>query len=137
VLEPVGLENAKGIVSMTYFKDPEDPQWEADAAMKEYKAGLAEHEPKADPLDSFCAYGWAAASTMIEALKTMKEPTREALMEAVRNMDAEIPMLLPGVRVTTKGEEDGYPIQAVQIMQFNGENWELQGEVIESGAANE
>ena len=35
---------------------------------------------------------------MIEALKAMKEPTREALMEAVRNMDVEIPMLLPGSR---------------------------------------
>ena len=132
VLEPVGLENAKDIVSMTYFKDPEDPQWADDPAMKEYKAGMAEHEPKADPLEAFCAYGWAAASTMIEALKAMKEPTRDALMDSVRNMDAEIPMLLPGVRVTTT-PDDGYPIQATQIMKFNGENWELQGDVIEAG----
>ena len=66
--------------------------------MQEYKAGMKEHEPKADPLDAFCAYGWAAATTMIEALKAMKEPTREALMETVRNMDIEIPMLLPGVQ---------------------------------------
>ncbi len=34
VLKPVGLENAKGIVSTQYFKDPEDPQWADDAAMK-------------------------------------------------------------------------------------------------------
>jgi branched-chain amino acid transport system substrate-binding protein len=101
--------------------------------MQEYKAGLKEHEPKADPLDAFNAYGWAAASTMIEALKTMKEPTREALMETVRNMDVEIPMLLPGVKVQTDGETDGYPIQDMQIMKFNGENWELQGEVIKAG----
>ena len=132
MLEPVGLENAKDIVSMTYFKDPEDPQWADDAAMQEYKAGMKEHEPKADPLEAFCAYGWTAASTMIEALKAMKEPTREALMEAVRNMDIEIPMLLPGVKVTTT-PDDGFPIQATQIMKFNGENWELQGEVIEAG----
>jgi branched-chain amino acid transport system substrate-binding protein len=132
VLEPVGLKNAKDVVSMTYFKDPEDPQWADDAAMKEYKAGLKKYEPKADPLDSFCTYGWAAASTMIEALKAMKEPTREALMDAVRNMDVEIPILLPGVKVTTS-EDDGYPIQATQIMKFNGENWELQGDVIQSG----
>ena len=58
VLEPVGLENAKDIVSMTYFKDPEDPQWADDAAMQEYKAGMKQYEPKADPLDTFCAYGW-------------------------------------------------------------------------------
>jgi len=133
VLEPVGLENAKDIVSMTYFKDPEDPQWADDAAMQEYKAGMKEHEPKADPLEAFCAYGWTVGSTMIEALKAMKEPTREALMEAVRNMDVEIPMLLPGVKVTMSGDSDTYPISDMQIMKFNGENWELQGDVIQSG----
>jgi hypothetical protein len=89
-------------VSMTYFEDPEDPQWADDAAMQKYKAG------------------------MIEALKAMKEPTRDALMEAVRNMDVEIPMLLPGVKVTTSGNDDGYPIQATQIMKFNGESWECR-----------
>ena len=67
--------------------------------MKEYKDGLKKYEPKADPNDPFSAYGWAAAATMVEALKKMKEPTREALMEAIRNMDAEIPMLLPGIKV--------------------------------------
>jgi branched-chain amino acid transport system substrate-binding protein len=42
-------------------------------------------------------------------------------------------MLLPGIKVTTDGTEDGYPIQATQIMKFNGENWELQGDVIQAG----
>jgi branched-chain amino acid transport system substrate-binding protein len=133
VLAPVGLENAEGIVSMTYVKDPEDPQWESDAAMQEYKAGVAEHEPKADPQDTFTTYGWTAASTMIEALKAMKEPTREALMESVRTMDIEIPMLLPGIKVVMDGEQDTYPIQAVQIMRFEDGNWQLQGDVIQAG----
>ena len=48
-------------------------------------------------------------------------------------MDTENPMLLPGVRVTLNGETDGYPIQAAQIMKFNGTHWELQGDVIQSG----
>jgi branched-chain amino acid transport system substrate-binding protein len=47
-------------------------------------------------------------------------------------MDTENPMLLPGVRVTLNGDSDGYPIQAAQMMKFNGENWELQGDVIEA-----
>ena len=119
-------------MSLSYFKDPEDPQWESDAAMKEYKDNLTKFEPKADPLDTFSTYGWAAATTMIQALQAMKEPTREALMEAVRSMDTENPMLLPGIKVTMDGETDGYPIQAAQIMKFNGENWELQGDVIQS-----
>src|SRR5215217_9570026 len=40
VLKPVGFEAAQGIVSTTYFKDPEDPQWDDDPAMKEYKTQL-------------------------------------------------------------------------------------------------
>jgi branched-chain amino acid transport system substrate-binding protein len=62
----------------------------------------------------------------------MKEPTREALMDSARNLDVEIPILLPGIRVETKGNEDGYPIEAMQIMRFEGENWKLQGEVIQA-----
>jgi branched-chain amino acid transport system substrate-binding protein len=134
VLKPVGLENAKGIISATYFKDPEADQWADDPAMKEYKAGMMKFAPRADPNESFCAYGWAAAATMVEALKNMKEPTREALMESVRSMDTEIPMLLPGIRVKMDGESDGYPIEAMQIMEFDGQNWQLQGDVIEKSA---
>jgi branched-chain amino acid transport system substrate-binding protein len=77
-------------------------------------------------------YGWAAASTMVDALKAMKEPTRDALMDAVRNMDVEVPILLPGIGVKTSGEADGYPIEAMQIQRFEGENWKLQGEVIQA-----
>ena len=62
---------------------------------------------------------------MVEALKGMKEPTREALMESVRNMDLEVPILLPGIKVETKGTEDSYPIEAMQIQRFEGENWKL------------
>ena len=133
VLTPVGLENAKDIVSTAYFKDPEDPQWAEDQAMTEYKENLKKYAPRANPNESFCAYGWTAAATMVKALDDMKEPTRESLMESIRNMDTESPMLLPGIKVETS-PDDGFPIEAMQIMQFNGKNWELQGEVIEASA---
>jgi len=111
--------------------DPEDPRWAADQAMRDYKAGMREHQPDADPEEAYAAYGWTAASTMIEALRGMEEPTREALMDSVRNMDAEIPLLLPGIRAKTS-PTDGYPIQANQIIRFNGRNWETQGEVVQT-----
>src|SRR5215218_1222300 len=49
VLTPVGLENAKGIVSATYFKDPDSPDWTDDSAMQEYKTALKEHSPRTNP----------------------------------------------------------------------------------------
>jgi branched-chain amino acid transport system substrate-binding protein len=132
VLEPVGLENAQGIVSTSYFMDPEDPQWADDPAMVEYKDALERFEPRADPEDPFHVYGWAVANTMVRALEGMEEPTREALMDSVRNMDEEIPILLPGIEVKMDGSNDTYPIEAMQIMRFEGENWKLQADVIQA-----
>jgi branched-chain amino acid transport system substrate-binding protein len=132
VLEPVGFEAAQGIVSVSYFKDPEDPQWADDAAMREYKTQLKRFGPRLNPDEPFNAYGWASAATMVKALEDMgDEPDREKLMDAVRDMDSEIGLLLPGIRIKT-GEGDGYPIQSVQIMRFEDENWQLQGEVLDS-----
>jgi branched-chain amino acid transport system substrate-binding protein len=132
VLEPVGLENAQGIVSTSYFMDPEDPQWADDPAMREYYDAMEKHEARADPEDPFHVYGWAVANTMVRALEGMEEPTREALMDSVRNMEEEIPILLPGIKVQMDGENDAYPIEAMQIMRFEGENWKLQGDVIQA-----
>jgi branched-chain amino acid transport system substrate-binding protein len=134
VLKPVGLRNAQGIVSTAYVKDPEDAQWASDAAMVAYKTNLAKYESGADANDPYNAYGWAVANNMVEALKQMKQPTRAALMDAVRNLNLEIPLLLPGVKVQTSGPSDGYPIEAMQITQFKDENFQLQGEVIQASS---
>jgi branched-chain amino acid transport system substrate-binding protein len=131
VLTPAGLDNAKGIVSTAYFKDPEDPQWKDDAAMKEYKSALQKYSPRSNPDDPFNVYGWAVAATMVEALKGMEEPTRDALMDSVRGLDFELPILLPGNKVQT-GEGDGYPIEAMQVEQFDGERWQLVGDLVEA-----
>jgi branched-chain amino acid transport system substrate-binding protein len=130
VIKPVGFEAAQGIVSTTYFKDPEDPQWADDAAMKEFKTQLKKFAPKLNENDPFNVYGWAAAATMVAALQQAgNDLDRDKLMDAIRNMDTEIGLLLPGIRVKT-GEGDGYPIQSNQIMRFEDENWKLEGEVI-------
>jgi branched-chain amino acid transport system substrate-binding protein len=132
VLKPAGLKNAQGIISTTYFKDPEDPKWANDAAMKEYKAGLKKSSPRSDPNDPFHVYGWGAAETMTDALKGMKKPTRASLMEAVRSTNEKVPILLPGIDVKLDGESDGFPIEAMQIERFEGQSWKLQGNVVQA-----
>jgi branched-chain amino acid transport system substrate-binding protein len=133
VLKPVGLAIAKGIVSTSYFKDPQDPQWKDDAAVKEYRDALKKYSPKSDPEDAFNMYGWTVATTMAKALEQMKKPTRASLMEAVRNLDLEQGTLLPGNKVQTS-PDDGYPLEAMQIVKFDGQNWQLQGDLIEAKA---
>jgi branched-chain amino acid transport system substrate-binding protein len=130
VLEPVGLKAAQGIVSTNYLKDPQDPKWDSDPSMREFKTQLKKFAPKLNPDEPFNAYGWAAADTMVKALEQAgPDLTRDKLMHAVRNMDTEIGLLLPGIRVKT-GPGDGFPIQSNQIMRFEGQNWKLEGPVI-------
>jgi branched-chain amino acid transport system substrate-binding protein len=131
VLEPAGLDKAQGLISTAYFKDPASDEWTDDQAMGEFRDALKQYEPKANPEDPNCVYGWSAAATMVEALKNMKEPTRKAFMDSVRDMDTEIPTLLPDIDVKTSSD-DGYPIEAMQIQRFEGENWKLLGDVIQA-----
>jgi branched-chain amino acid transport system substrate-binding protein len=133
VLKPVGLQNAKGIVSTAYFKDPQTAQWADDPAVKEYRDALKKYSPKSDPEDAFNMYGWTVATTMAKALEQMKEPTRASLMDTVRHMDLEQGTLLPGNKVQT-GPGDGYPLEAMQIVKFDGQNWQLQGDLIQAKA---
>lgn len=131
VYKPAGVENAEGIISANYFKIPGDPNYEDDPAMQQYREVLAKHGPELNPVDPNNGYGVAAAQTMVAALEGMQEPTREGLMEAVRAMDTEIPMLLDGVRVKLAGDEDGYPIESMQLLQFQGGKFSLVGDLID------
>jgi branched-chain amino acid transport system substrate-binding protein len=132
VLKPAGLDASQGVVSTAYYKDPEDPQWADDEAMNEYKSALKKYSPRSNPNDPFSVNGWTTAQAMVESLKKMKEPTRDSLMDSIRSLDVELPMLLPGIKVQ-KGASDGYPLEAMQIERFKGDRWRLQGEVVQAG----
>jgi branched-chain amino acid transport system substrate-binding protein len=131
VLKPAGLAASKGIVSVAYLKDAEDPRWNNDAAMQEYKAGLQQYAPKLDVNEPFNVYGWAVASSMAQALGAMKQPTRQALMDVVRNQNIQLPLLLPGINVQTSST-DGYPIQDMQMIRFDGNRWQTISNVIQT-----
>jgi branched-chain amino acid transport system substrate-binding protein len=135
VIKPVGYQYAQGIVSSAYFKIPEDPQWANDEAMKAFRADIAKYAPDANPLDTYSVYGWLVGGTLVEALKKMTAPTRQALMDAARHLDVAPDLLLPGITVKTNGESDPYPIEAMQMIRFEGEDFKLVGDVIQAPSA--
>src|SRR5437867_682410 len=69
VLKPAGVENAKGIMSANYVKDPTDPTWKNDPATKEWEAFLDKYLPGADKSSTFTVYGYLLAQTMVQVLK--------------------------------------------------------------------
>jgi branched-chain amino acid transport system substrate-binding protein len=130
-LKPAGLDNAKGILSASYQKDVSDPQWQDDPAIKGYLAFLAKYLPDADKTDVAAFNTYSAALGIVQVLKQCgDELTRENVMKQAANLDFALGTYLPGIRVKT-GPTDYYPIEQLQLMRFNGENWIHFGEVID------
>ena len=59
MLKPAGLENSKGILSTNYLKDPTDPTWRDDPAIKEWAAFMDKYFPEGDKTSTFSVYGCA------------------------------------------------------------------------------
>jgi len=137
VLKPAGFENAKGILSTAYLKDPTDKQWADDAAYKEWVAFMDEHYPEGDKSSSFTVYGYAAAQTLQKVLEQAGDDlTRENIMKQAANLnDFELGLLLPGIVINTS-DTDFFPIEQMQMMRFNGEGWELFGPVIDGSVGS-
>jgi branched-chain amino acid transport system substrate-binding protein len=131
VLKPAGLENAKGVLSAAYFKDPVDPQWKDDAAMKEWAAFMDKYFPDGDKTNGNNVYGYAVSQTLAQVLTQCGDQlTRENVMKqaaSLKNLD--IGLLLPGIKVNT-APDDFFPIEQMQMMKFTGEHWQLFGPVI-------
>ena len=54
--------------------------------------------------------------------------SRENIMRQATNLkDFELPMLIPGIKINTS-PDNYFPIRQMQLVRFNGENWELFGD---------
>src|SRR5262245_25801335 len=63
VRKPAGLENAKGVLSSSYIKDPTDPAWKDDPAIKQWAAFMDKYIPEGDKTSTFSVYAYAVAQT--------------------------------------------------------------------------
>jgi ABC-type branched-subunit amino acid transport system substrate-binding protein len=120
-LIPAGADLSKGIYTSLWLKDQANPGFANDADMKLYVEKLNKYDSSLNPADQFNAIGWFFCNATKAVLENTKQPTRKAFVEAMRNMSqVKVPLLLNGVTLTTKGSDDGYPIESIQMGQFDG-----------------
>ena len=131
VLKPAGLDNSKGIISTAYLKDPTDPLWKDDPGIKTWLAFMDKYFPDGDKTNINNVYGYASAQTMVQVLKQCGDNlTRENVMKQAASLkDFTSEVLLPGIKVNTAAN-DFFPIEQMQLMKFNGEAWEVFGDII-------
>ena len=131
VLKPAGLQYAKDIISSHYLKDPTDPSWKDDPGIKTWRAFMDKYYPSGDQVDLNAVYGYAAAQTMVQVLTQCGDDlTRENVMRQaanLKNFSSEV--MLPGIKINTS-PDDFFPIEQMQLMQFDGQAWHLFGDVL-------
>jgi branched-chain amino acid transport system substrate-binding protein len=130
VLKPAGFDNAKGLLSAGFYKDPTDPTWKDDAAIKEWSAFMDKYYPDGDKM-GVGGYGYMVAQTLVQVLKQCGDNlTRENVMKQAASLkDLELGLLLPGIKINT-GPNDFAPIKQMQMMRFNGVSWKYFGPVM-------
>src|SRR6267154_1170906 len=132
-LSPAGVENSAGVIAAAFLKDPSDPVWKDDPAMKDWLSFMDKYYPKGDKASSAALYGYAAAETLVQVLKQCGDDvSRENVMrQAAALTDYQSSVLLPGIKVNTS-PENFRPIRQMRLVQFDGRTWQPIGDVIES-----
>jgi ABC-type branched-subunit amino acid transport system substrate-binding protein len=131
-IRPAGFEAAKGVISAAYQKDPADPQWKDDPAMKAWNVWMDKYNPHVDKSDYYAPYGYNIGYAVVQILKQCGDDlTRENVMKQASHLDMELPLLLPGIRLRTS-PTDLRPIKQMRLVRFNGERYVLFSDVIES-----
>jgi len=130
-LVPAGLENAKGIISVNYGKDPLDPQWSGDEGMKRYKAFMAKYAPAEDANSGIATYGYSTAALLVQILKQCGDNlTRTNVMTQATNIkDFVADLALPGMMTSTT-PDDWRINKQFQMMRFDGQRWVLFGPIV-------
>ncbi len=131
VIQPAGPEKAVGIISSAYLKDATDPQWQNDSGMNELRAFTKKYLPDGSLTDSNIVYGYSVARTMVQVLKQCGDNlTRENVMKQAANLkNFNTDVGLPGILISTSATNFA-PIQAMQLMRWEGKQWVRFGQVI-------
>jgi branched-chain amino acid transport system substrate-binding protein len=126
---PAGPENAVGVITAYYLKDPTDSAWQATPEYKDWLAWMQKYYPGGDLKDANNVFAYAVSQSLVEVLKKCGDNlTRENIMRQAANLDHVSPMLLPGVNVKT-GPDDFFPIERQQLQRWDGKNWVRFGKV--------
>jgi ABC-type branched-subunit amino acid transport system substrate-binding protein len=138
VLKPAGLEFSKDIISTAYLKDPTDPTWDKDPAVVKWRAFMEKYYPDGDKANANNIYGYVQAEAMAQVLKQCGDNlTRDNVMKQAASLkDFHTDLMLPGIMINTSAD-DYFPIEQMQLMRFNGQAWELFGDVITGEVGHE
>jgi branched-chain amino acid transport system substrate-binding protein len=121
-------KTVNGTVSIVFLKDPTDPKWKTDPAMRLYRSIMARYAKGANANDVYHVYGMAVAYAMADLLKKAgPNLTRAGVVQQVRSLSIPAnPFLLPGIQLKTKGA-DQFPLEQMLLQRWQNGSWRAFG----------
>jgi ABC-type branched-subunit amino acid transport system substrate-binding protein len=119
-----GADYVNGAISTAYLKNPTNPKYRRDSAVRQYNQLMTKYGPSgANRADTFYYYGFAKGYDVVKLLYAAgKNPTRASLMRATRAMNWANPYMIKGV-VTKTTRNDNFPLDQIKIVRYNSGSW--------------
>ena len=130
VMKPAGVENGIGVISAAYVKDPADARWHGTKEFQDYASFMKQYYPAGDISDQLNALAYSKAQTLVQVFRQAGDDlTRENVMKQAARLSMTLPMLYPGIDLTTT-PQDFQPLKRMQPVRFNGTIFEPFGPVL-------
>lgn len=129
VLRPAGLAASTGAVTAFWLKSTEEPMWDADVDMQEYRAFMKQWAPNDDIEESVFPY--TTAHIIVEVLKRCgNELSRDNLIRQATNIEGlQLPLFLPELSINiTPSNRIGW--RKARMARFDGTRWVLLDDVV-------
>jgi branched-chain amino acid transport system substrate-binding protein len=121
----------EGSISVVFLKDPTDPRWAKDRAVKLFRSILKKYNHGKGMTDVYNVYGMSSAFTMVDALKHAgKNLSRTSVMRAATHLnERKNPFVLPGVVVRTTAT-DHFPLAQAKLERYHNGRWVYFGSLV-------
>jgi branched-chain amino acid transport system substrate-binding protein len=129
--QTVGAAFVNGMVSTAYLKNPTNPKYRRDAAVRSYRSIIAKYGGSGDNANNtFLYYGVAKAYDVVKLLYLAgKNPTRDSLLRATQKMNWVNPYAIKGIKVRTT-KVDRFPISQIKLIRYTNGSWNEFGSLI-------
>jgi len=126
ILEAAGLEDAKGIVAISYIKDIGSAKYANDPDVMAFEELRKKYLPNVAPENSIAFAGYGQAVAMAEILRRCGDNlTHENVLKQASMLGGfRAPHMLPGVSYSYT-PDDYTSIKTLYTMKFNGKDWDI------------
>jgi branched-chain amino acid transport system substrate-binding protein len=126
-------EIAKGLISISFYRDPNDPKLEIEEDGKEYFEFMKKYAPSDNPREMAAVLAYVTAQVGAAILRQCGDDlTRDNLRRVATNFNnVPIKLLLEGVSINTS-PTDYLPLKKARMIEFDGASWQAFGDLIDA-----